>query len=119
MKVQTGLKKYLIAGATVALLVGTITLSMPGAGKATASFDANVKVINTSTSPVPVSVQGSGLTVQAQQSGAWNVGISGTPTVTVGNSAQNPLFVRDVDEPGRSPFQISQNVSFGVVSFTA
>ena len=117
MEKQTSLKKYVIAGGTVALLAGTITLSVARAGKASASTYANV---NTSSNPIPVSLNAPpGPTVQAQQSGTWNVGINGTPTVIVGNSAQNPLFVRDVDESGRIPFQISQNVSFGVVSFTA
>jgi|SRR5215813_2140934 len=119
MERKRRLKNYLIAATALALLAGTITLSLPRAGKATGSIDANLKVINTGTSPVPVTLQGPNLTVQAQQSGVWNVGINGTPTVTVGNSVTNPLFVRNVDEPARSPFQSSQNILFTTVSGTA
>ena len=120
MQRKTPLKSYLIAASAIGLLAGTITLSLPRGGKAAPSIEANVKVINTSSNPVPVSLQGeAGLTVQAQQSGSWNVGISGTPTVTVANSAQSPLFVRDVDAPGRNPFQTSQNILFTTVSGTA
>ena len=63
----------------------------------------NVRVVNTSSQPVPTTVQGtttvtgdinitntptvgitpSANTVQAQQSGTWNVGINGTPTVNL------------------------------------
>src|SRR5439155_26086314 len=48
----------------------------------------NVKVVNTSSEPVPV--QGTATvngTVQAAQSGGWNVGINGTPNVNVANTA--------------------------------
>jgi len=117
MEKKRRLKNLFVAATAIALLIGTITLSLPRAGKANASIDANVKVINTSTSPVPVLLQGQGgLTVQAQQSGSWNVGISGTPTVTVGNST---LFVANLDEPGRNRFQSSQNILFTTVSGNA
>jgi hypothetical protein len=63
----------------------------------------NVRVVNTSSQPVPTTAQGtttvtgdvnitntptvgitpSANTVQAQQSGTWNVGINGTPTVNL------------------------------------
>jgi len=120
MERKRWLKSYLIATTAIALLAGTITLSLPRAGNANPSIDENVKVVNTSSSPVPVLLQGpGGLTVQAQQSGSWNVGISGTPTVIVGNNAQAPLFVRNVDEPGRNPFQTSENILFTTVSGTA
>src|SRR5262249_45979267 len=118
MEKKVRLKSYLIAGTTLVLIAGAMTLSLPRAGKATATSDENVKVVNTSSNPVPVTLAGSGLTVQAAQSGAWNVGISGTPTVTVGNSAQSPVYVRNVDEPGRSRFQTSQNILFTTVSGT-
>ena len=35
------------------------------------------------------------------------VQLSGTPTVLVGNQAANPVWVRDVDNPARQPFQIT------------
>jgi hypothetical protein len=41
-------------------------------------------------------------TVQSQQSGTWDVGITGSPTVTVGNTSANPVPV--VASPP-SPFQ--------------
>ncbi len=42
-------------------------------------------------------------TVQAQQSGAWNVGIAGTPTVNIGSTTANPVWVRDVND-ARQPY---------------
>lgn len=60
-------------------------------------------------------------TVQAQQSGAWNVGITGTPTVNlannsvqVNNPATNPVLVRDVDISARQPVQVEGFVSVGI-----
>jgi len=53
-------------------------------------------------SPLPLPVTGNTTvsgSVAATQSGNWNVGISG-------NSATNPLFTRDVDNPARQPVQI-------------
>jgi hypothetical protein len=73
-----------------------------------------VTVVNT---PLPVSLSGTGNisgSVNAAQSGAWNVGVTSLPSVqlaagtTVGitgglsNTSASPLFVRDVDEPGRN-----------------
>ena len=42
-------------------------------------------------------------TVQAQQSGAWNVGITGTPTVNIDSTTANPVWVRDVND-ARQPY---------------
>ena len=66
---------------------------------------AGVTVVNTSANPVPVTGTVSlnaGTVVQAQQAGAWTVGISGTPTVSltagstviVGNTASAPVPVQ-------------------------
>jgi hypothetical protein len=66
-----------------------------------------VVVTNTLTEPVPVKVTGNvgvGGPVQAQQSGPWTVGISGTPTVQVASALTNPVFVRDVNDAVQ-PFQ--------------
>jgi Domain of unknown function (DUF4214) len=63
-------------------------------------FALPVLVTNTPSQPVPVTG-----TVQAQQSGPWTVGISGTPTVNVASSVGSPIFVRDVNN-GVQPFQI-------------
>jgi hypothetical protein len=44
-------------------------------------------------------------TVKAQQEGPWNVNVSGSPDVTVDATEQDPVPVRDVDNPGAHPFQ--------------
>jgi len=106
----------------VLTLVAIVTVAMPhrGAGStggsAPTSQTQNVNVVNTPT-------------VSAQQSGSWNVGINGTPTVTVSNfpatnnvgidpaantvkiDATNPLPVRDVDNPARHPFAASCTIN--------
>ena len=67
----------------------------------------NVKVANTSADPVPTQAQGTTTvagTVQAQQSGIWDVGITGTPTFQIGNQTGNPVPSRDVDNPATQPF---------------
>jgi hypothetical protein len=67
-----------------------------------------VIVVNTPSQPVPVTGIVTGTvtgTVQAQQSGPWTVGISGTPTVQVASSLTNPVFVRDVNSVAQ-PFRI-------------
>jgi hypothetical protein len=53
-------------------------------------------------------------TVEAIQSGDWNVQITGTPTVNLNNSTANPVWVRDVNE-ARQPHtsQILINFSEG------
>src|SRR5262249_26305383 len=58
-------------------------------------------------------------TVLSQQSGAWNVGIAGTPTFVVANNPGVPLLVRDVDSPGRHGYQASQNILTDSFSGTA
>jgi len=50
-------------------------------------------------SPLPLPVTG-------------NVVITGTPTVNFGNTAANPLFVRNPDEPGRNPYQERKSFTF-------
>ena len=79
-------KKSLIALIGVLTLVVIVTVSMPHIGRgasgtgtnAPTSQTQNVNVVNTPT-------------VTAQQSGSWNVGINGTPTVNVGNTTNNPI----------------------------
>jgi hypothetical protein len=119
------LLKYLSsAGALIVLgSAGLFTTTLPGhSQQPPPTF--NAKVVNTASNPVPTVAQGTttisgnvgisptantvnaqqsgtwsvgitgtptvkldatGNTVQAQQSGTWNVGLTGTPTVTVGN----------------------------------
>jgi hypothetical protein len=86
--------------------------------------------VNITNTPLPVSLSGNGTisgNVSATQSGTWNVGITGTPSVNVGtptvtlgtgstvgingsvqvgNPATNPVLVRDLDGPARNPFQV-------------
>ena len=68
----------------------------------------SVTVVNTSANPVPVvgavSINGTS-TVNAQQSGSWNVGIAG-------NSATNPLQVHDVDNAPRTPYAQTKKLTF-------
>lgn len=109
--------RSLIALTGLLALVGIATLGTPHHGRsasgtsssAPTSQTQNVNVVNAPT-------------VNAQQSGLWNVGINGTPTVEVANfpattnvgidplsntvkvDTTNPLPVRDVDNAVRQPF---------------
>ena len=106
------LKNYLVASIGVLLFVSVIALSIPQTGHSAIEADKDVRVINSTTEPVPVVAQGTTNvavtnmpTVNAKQSGTWNVGITGTPSVQVGNAATNPVLTRDVDRPTAQPFQ--------------
>jgi hypothetical protein len=104
-------KNHLIVAAALSLLaaIGTFMNSNQAAAQGPPDGLA-VKIVN----PVPVPVTGSTTVsgaVAATQSGAWNVGILGSPNVTVANPSGNPVQVRDVNEasqpvaaPGGSPF---------------
>src|SRR5215472_18687595 len=75
-------------------------------------------------SPIPLPVSGA---VSALQSGAWNVGITGTPGVNVTglpavtlasgasviavNTPSNPLPILDIDSAIRHPYQSTANMS--------
>jgi hypothetical protein len=78
-------------GARVGIVLGAaIALVGIGVGGALGVSSSNpvVYVGNAPSSPVPVSLQGTGTIsgdVNAAQKGTWNVGITGTPTVNVGN----------------------------------
>ncbi len=94
-----------------ALGIVAIALGLFSTHPAGAAGSAPVMVTNT-----PLPVQG---TVGAAQSGAWNVGINGTPNVNVAglpavqfngtqpvtfsNAEANPIFTRDVDSAVRHP----------------
>lgn len=94
------IRSYIVVTLAIAILGLSFLLSAPRASEAAPS-DKDVVVVNTPADPVPVSVQG---TVQSAQNGAWNVGLTGTPTVQVGNAANAPVLVRDVDNPARHPY---------------
>ena len=110
------LKHYLTASIGLILFVSVIALSLPQRGHANFAPDKDVKVINTPAEAVPVVAQGTTNvagsvnvantpTVNAKQSGAWNVAITGTPTVEIDNAAGNAITIRDVDRPTAQPFQ--------------
>ncbi len=90
-------KNSLIALIGMVSLMTVVTVVIPhtsygSGGTATSSPSTtqtqNVKVVNTPAEPVPI--QGTATvngTVQAAQSGAWSVGINGTPNVNIANTA--------------------------------
>ena len=115
-------KNSLFGSLGVLTLIAIATVALPhigrgasGGGSAPTSQPQNVNVVNTPS-------------VNAQQSGTWNVGITGTPVVgldagnntvkfdavnnTVKVDPTNPLSIRDVDNPARQPFRKSVFVSF-------
>jgi hypothetical protein len=109
------LKNHLIAAAVLSVLavIGTIMNSHQAAAQGPPNGLA-VNIVN----PVPLPVSGTvtgnvGVTgtVAATQSGTWNVSVNGTPGILIANPATNPVFIRNVDEPGRQPY------SEDVVSF--
>ena len=93
-----------------AILTGALALAVPQQLPAQQKDvpSAPVTVVNTSANPVPVvgtvSVNGTS-TVDAKQSGDWNVGIAG-------NSATNPLQVHDVDNAPRTAFAQTKKLTF-------
>jgi hypothetical protein len=93
------LRNKLTAVAAIASLtvIGSIMNSRDLSAQPNGNGSAPVTIVG----PLPVPVSGA-MTVSgaiaASQSGAWNVGIAG-------NSAANPLNVKNVDERGRNPYQ--------------
>src|SRR5262249_32087797 len=99
-------RSYFLAAAGVAIVVGSIVFSSSYPSNAKAPDD--VVVVNTSVNPVPTQAQGTTTvagTIQAEQSGNWNVGIAGTPTFEIGNNTSSPVPVIDVENPAHHPFQ--------------
>jgi hypothetical protein len=89
-------KKYTISVAVLAsfAIAGTIINPRPAFAQNPKPGSAPVNIV----SPLPLPITGSTTvsgSVAATQSGTWNVGITGTPTVANVN----------VDEPGRIPYQ--------------
>jgi hypothetical protein len=85
-------KNYMMTAIGFAMLVDAFIFSGPLAGN---SYGApplsEVKVVNTSSQPVPTVV-------------------TNTPTVKIITDANHPVFVQDVDNPARQAFQ--QDISF-------
>ena len=92
----------------VAILAGALALAIPQ--QLPAQSGPAVTVTNTSANPVPVTVTGTvningSSTVNAQQSGSWNVGIAG-------NSATNPLQIHNVDNAPRTAYAQTKTLAF-------
>jgi hypothetical protein len=93
--------KWSAGFACAAAVIFALTLLTPHHSQA--QYASPVRVMNATTDPIPAN---------AAQSGPWTMSISGTPmvsingspTVNVATGANTPLFVRDVDNPARSPY---------------
>src|SRR6185295_11081888 len=95
--------KPLLALAALILVAG-IVISGSSTVRTAPPDEQNVRVINSAAEAVPTIAQGTTAvsgTVGAQQSGQWIVGISGIPSVVVGNDGESPVQIRDVDNPAR------------------
>lgn len=107
--------------ATAALVTLAVIGSVMSSHRADAQGGPGVTIV----SPLPLPVTG---TVNASQSGAWNVGLQGTPNVNVanvpsvlvGNSNTNAVWIRDVNE-ARQPTQGggSMTIDSGKISESA
>jgi len=90
MKKNNLVKNYFLAATCVVLFAGSFAQAQQKESKGVAASapstsTQSVKVVNTSAEPVPVAV-------------------SGTPTVQVGNTAANPVLMRDVDRSSKTPY---------------
>lgn len=104
--------RYVSKLSALAVFIGLATLAIsqpaPKAASSTASNSTNPQPVNVTNSSIPVT-----------QSGAWNVGIAGTPTVNVAslppvnlnsasvqvaNPSNNPIPTLNVDEPTTYPY---------------
>jgi hypothetical protein len=102
---MTNFKKRIFATAIIAGLavIGSVMNSQQSTVRA-----AGGPTVTIDQAQLPLPVQGSlGVsgTVAATQSGAWNVGITGTPNVKVTNPATAPVLFVNVNDPGRIPYQ--------------
>ena len=101
----------IISLSVVALTLPLILLAT--IGSAAKQNKALTAAPSSTTVAAPGAPQQIGPTVNAVQSGPWNVGITGTPTFNLNNSDSSPLFVRDVDRAAREPFQEIRSVRPG------
>jgi hypothetical protein len=112
-------KHYFLVTSSFVLFAAVIAFSIPQNGHGRAAVgEKDVRVVNLPSEAVPVAVQGAPTvtvvnspTVKAQQNGAWNVSIDGTPTVQIGNGVGSPVQVRDVDRPTAQPFQKNVDIA--------
>jgi len=131
------LGRVLLLTASLGVTTAVVEHFNPGKTRA-AGFD-QVQVVNSASSPVPVTGK-----VNAAQSGPWTVGINGTPTVNVASAppvnvnfpsnigingtvpVQNapgligftPFVVQDFENPARSAFQASCTAALVNVFYT-
>jgi len=91
--------------------MASIVAPRPASG-APSSVPQAVVVTNSNSQQVPVTVTSlptvSG-NVAATQSGAWTVGVSGTPSMNIANLPGAPVPVRDVDVSNRVQLNTSTN----------
>jgi len=124
---MTKLKNLLLVAGVPAVLIGASTLMPPTPGHSQgAGLDGfPVQIVNQTAFPVPVRTMGATAvagTIQAQQSGNWNVSLGPDASVAlkpgakvgldpeangvkISNTPAAPAFVRSVDEGARQPFQ--------------
>jgi hypothetical protein len=137
MKIRSNLRPF--AGILLLLVGYAFTLPYIQRPTQAAPPAHDVNVVNTTANPVPTTLVGTSAisgnvsvvntpTVNAQQSGAWTVGITGMPSVSIvgtptvslaaggGVSVANsvdangnpiPLLIRDADNGARQPFVTS------------
>ncbi len=123
------LKTYAVGFAALAalFLLGSVMESRVARTNA-ATYSTPVTVLNTGANPVPttaaqlgpwgVNVTNAGNSpvpvagaVSAQQAGAWNVGISGTPQFNLVNPIASPGNVVDAESISRQPYNASQTTA--------
>lgn len=112
-----GTHRGAVQGAQSVLVTNAASAAVPVKNGST---PFNVTVANTIGQPVPV-----------KQNGNWYVGLSGVPNIHVANTAGSPVFssitngssnpvpVKGVDDPGRTPFEMAISMDIAVSSSSA
>jgi hypothetical protein len=102
-------RSYFVAALGLMILAGSLVLAGAGSGTAKAALPPTqeVTLVNTAANPVPTQAQGTTNvtgTVQAQQAGAWNVGINGTvPVYDTIQGAKEPVMINLGDNLTAAP----------------
>jgi hypothetical protein len=93
----------LLGGLILAIVIGSLTTQRPAAAQGPAVPGAPVRIVD----PLPVPVSGA---VTGNVTVSGNVSVTNTPSV---NAAQSGTWsVRNVDEPGRAPYQEYRSSQF-------
>src|SRR6266699_3160906 len=95
----------------IALRFGSVTLSLSLVPSTPVGAAGSAPVMVTNTT---LPIQG---TVNTAQSGPWNVGISGTPSVNISNSGSSHVLQRNVD--AETLTHVGQKASNLIVLFTS